>query len=268
MKSLPEYNVTTESRTNDAHCAFPFRVLYIILLRTLAMSKRKSAGETLSTKQLNLYRKSYKGGGQKDLHFEIFKDVRHWTDDSTRIFYPGCHRHVTASLVFPTVLFVDCDTKVGELYSDTAVSDFVAAEKVYEEEASYEFYCLDVNRPLPTKIGKDFDLLISLSAGIIVEACTKYVRQGGFLLVNDSHGDASMTFVGDKWELLAYYDNEKEHFTSDSLHRCFQVKVPRSDQTEPMAKDQAKESAEIGSRSKRSFKLLFESMFYLFKKKE
>lgn len=88
--------------------------LFLPLTLLLTMSKRKIS-QKQSSKHLNLYTKSYKGGGKKDVHLNVFQDARRLTG-AIRVLYPGCHRHLTANLVFPDVTFIDCDNKVAPLY--------------------------------------------------------------------------------------------------------------------------------------------------------
>ena len=49
---------------------------------------------------------------------------------------------------------------------------------------------------------EEADLLISLYAGFVSEHCTTYLRAGGHLLVNPSHGDAAMASIDDRYELV------------------------------------------------------------------
>ena len=230
----------------------------------LTMSKRKSSS-TSSSKHLNLYKKSYKGGGTKDLHLAVFRAARSVTD-ATRVLYPGCHRHLTAALVFPDIQFVDYDSKVAPLYSDPTARDYVETNKEYEEELKYHFFCHDVNNEMKD-VARDFDLLISLSAGAISGPCSRYVRKGGYLLVNDSHSDARMAFVSGDWKLQAYWDDDTKTFSTDDLDKCFQVKQKKSRETLSISKKQVEESVEIGVVSKRSFKMLIDPLFFLFRRK-
>jgi len=230
----------------------------------LAMSKRKIAKEP-SSKHLSLYKKSYKGGGTKDRHFAIFQHVLRITR-ATKVLYPGCHRHLTAALIFSDVTFVDYDSKVEPLYSDPVAKEYVQANKVYDQDSNYQFYCYNVNNKMP-KIEKNYDLLISLSAGAIAEPCANFIRpDDGYLLVNDAHSDARTAFVSDMWNLVAYWDDDTNQFTSENLDRCFQV-IQKSKETKSITKEQVQESIEVGTVRKRSFKLLFEPMFFLFQKK-
>lgn len=235
------------------------------------MPKRvRTTAEALSQKELNLYKKSYKGGGRKDIHFAIFEGVKTWitkeTNDTVyRVLYPGCHRHLTASLIFPHVDYVDYDKKVAALYHDAAAAQYVETNKIYDQEAIYTFRCRNVDKPISALLPGNFDLIISLSAGIMAEPCTPYVKQHGYLLVNDAHSDAKMAFTSDIWELKAYWQDGA--FEDTLLAECFQAKDKKSGQVGPLSRKQAEEGVSIGSVNKRSYKLLFDPMFYLFQKK-
>jgi hypothetical protein len=82
------------------------------------------------------------------------------------------------------------------------------------------------------------DLLISLYAGFVSEHCTRYLRTGGHLLVNPSHGDAAIAALDPDFELVAaivsragaYRLNDRDlhtylvaknpgHATVDHIHR-------------------------------------------------
>ena len=192
------------------------------------MSKRKSTASSSAT-NLRLYQKSYKGGAKKDSHFRVFQETRDFialNDLAQKVLYPGCHRHLTASLIFPHVTYVDCDKKVGPLYQEIAAKEYVEENKIYTEETTYEFHCANVDTANSVaKLSNDYDLLISLSAGLLAQPCTKYIRPGGWLLVNDSHCDARSIHVNgnDQWELKAYWDDHESVFATDSLERCFQA---------------------------------------------
>jgi hypothetical protein len=231
----------------------------------LTMSKRKFS-QTASSKHLNLYKKSYKGGGSKDFHLDVFQDAHRLTNAS-RVLYPGCHRHLTASLVFPDVTYIDCDERVAPIYSDTVAREYVESTKLYDKDAKYRFYNYNVNDNM-SNVGNDYDLLISLSAGLIVDPCSSHVAENGYVLVNDSHSDARMAFVSGEWQLMAFWDNDASKFITDDVDKCFRVIQKGTDETKPITTEQAQESVEIGAKRKRSFKLLMEPMFFLFQKKK
>jgi len=256
---------------------------------------------------LSAYKKSYKGGGSSDWHLSLFRatrslvendgrsgggggGVRKKKDDSSsssssdlRILYPGSHRHLTPALVFPNINFVDYDGKVGPLYQSDAARDYVVREKDYSEDPNYTFTKARYEAlPKSRDFAEDsFDLLISLSAGIVSSPCTRYVKPGGYLLVSDAHSDARAAFVSDDWELVAVWDPEAEVMdTSDeTLQRCFRVvrcakRRRRRDDDDGIdetnlpliSKSQVDESERVGTVRKRSFTLLFEPLVYLFKR--
>ena len=49
---------------------------------------------------------------------------------------------------------------------------------------------------------QSFDLLISLYAGFNSEYCTDFLKVGGQLLVNPSHGDAALASIDERYELV------------------------------------------------------------------
>lgn len=262
--------------------AFIITAVQLVVFRSdNNMSKRKFVGKKTSSKQqqLSLYKKSYKGGGSQDSLLDVFKAARQLTN-ANKVLYPGCHRHLTAALVFPEVIFVDCDAKVGPLYApkEEAVVQYVEEHKLYTEESRYEFHCCNVTHTSKVaSVLKDLkcDLLISLNAGAISEPCTRFVPKDGFLLVNDGHSDARAAFISGNWNLFGYWDEEASEFQTEQskLDRCFQVKMTDKTQgggattTQPITKAQVEESMQVGTVKKRSFKLLFEPMFFLFQKR-
>ena len=48
-----------------------------------------------------------------------------------------------------------------------------------------------------------FELLISQYAGFISNACKDYLRIGGYLLVNNSHGDAGLASIDKDYKLIS-----------------------------------------------------------------
>jgi hypothetical protein len=264
---------------------------------------------------LRLYQKSYKGGGMHDIHYRVFQQVQVLTQYAVqKVLYPGCHRHLTASLIFPDVTYIDCDKRVASLYDNgsnrtqeqdgiTAVRDYINSHKVYDQDTEYQFYgCNIENEKLLTKMltvsskhnkKKDsgltrtnsslgdvptFDLLISLSSGRMAAFCDKFVHTGSYLLINDAHSDARSIFVDEKngWELVAYWDSTKLEFTTEHMDRCFQAVMKTRNHRPggntsskkaavPITPEQVQESIDVGAVSKRSFKLLLEPDFFLFR---
>lgn len=61
-----------------------------------------------------------------------------------------------------------------------------------------------------------FDLLVSLYAGVISEHCTPCLKIGGRLLVNPSHGDAAMASIDPRYVLSGVVVEKSESTTTSS----------------------------------------------------
>jgi hypothetical protein len=68
-----------------------------------------------------------------------------------------------------------------------------------------------------------FDLLISQYAGFISDACKDYLRIGGYLLVNNSHGDAGLASIDKDYSLIStvHRNRGKHRLSQASLDRYF-----------------------------------------------
>lgn len=223
----------------------------------------KKISKKTGSSQLSAYMRSYlKNGAKEDYHAPIFCALQKEVQPE-KVLYPGCHRHITASLFFPNVHYVDVDAKVGGLYRDKKALDFVADNKAYEGNFSITFSCKNYETDTLEEL-KSVDLLLSLSAGLVSRSCCKYVKPGGYLFVNDSHSDARVAYFDDHFELVGIYNELFEKFETAQgiLAKHFHT-VEGEKITEQMVNESIKTP-----RSKRTFKLAAESMFYLFKKKE
>ena len=74
------------------------------------------------------------------------------------------------------------------------VVSFVVRHKVYNETPMMAFHSSSYEADLPEPNGS-FDLLISLYAGFISKPCKRYLKRGGILAVNNSHGDAGLASI-------------------------------------------------------------------------
>ena len=106
------------------------------------------------------------------------------------VLYPGCSIHVTPSLYFPHVVYIDQSETSAQFFAkETSLLEFVSRNKRYKPSAYVRFLQQDYTQPLPLREGT-FDLLLSLFAGGIALSCSKYLKPGGFLLTNNHRGDA------------------------------------------------------------------------------
>lgn len=116
--------------------------------------------------------------------------------------YPGSFVHITPSFVYPAMVYVDNDKSAKKFFASSAISDFVSHSKFYEQEPSITFHAQSYMEDFG-EATESFDLLISQYAGFVSQYCTKYLKVGGVLLVNNSHGDASMASLDNQLELAA-----------------------------------------------------------------
>ena len=123
------------------------------------------------------------------------------TVDAERVLYPGSFVDLAPSFVWPSVTYVDIDRRAGQFFGDElGVRDLLVEHGVDPASRSVRFIKADYTGPLELDEG-EFDLLISLYAGFVSEACTRYLRVGGTLLVNPSHGDAAMASIDPRYRL-------------------------------------------------------------------
>lgn len=127
-----------------------------------------------------------------DIHFErsgLFKAIleRYHPRD---VLYPGCSVHITPSLYFPHVVYVDQSEAAATFFAgEKSLREFLNRNKHYRASAYFRFLQQDYFQSLPLPEGT-FDLLLSLFAGGIARACAKYLKPGGRLLTNNHQGDA------------------------------------------------------------------------------
>lgn len=126
------------------------------------------------------------------LNFEragLFKAIRD-RYQCRDVMYPGCSVHITPSLYFPHMVYVDQSEAAAQFFeNERSLSQFVSHNKHYTQSAYIRFIQQDYAIPLPLLDGT-FDLLLSLFAGGVARVCTRYLRVGGLLLTNNHQGDA------------------------------------------------------------------------------
>jgi hypothetical protein len=116
--------------------------------------------------------------------------------------YPGSYVHVTPSFVFPTTVYADTDKRAKKFFDDPWTLNYIEKNKCYTEKPVVRFHTADYRDGLEEK-PQSFDLLISQYAGFISRSCKPYLKPGGLLLVNNSHGDASLASMDDGYRFIA-----------------------------------------------------------------
>lgn len=172
---------------------------------------------------LDLYEKYF-----QERHFERLNLFQIVADkfNVKRALYAGSFVHITPSFVLPDVVYVDNDKQAKQFFSNPEIFKLIAARKIYPQEAKVSFHFADYRNGFDEIIGS-FDLLISQYAGFVGQYCKQYLKTGGLLLANNSHGDAGRAAVDDDYRLLAVFSakNEKYKISEDNLNEYF---VPKS----------------------------------------
>lgn len=106
------------------------------------------------------------------------------------VLYPGCSIHITPSLFFPHVVYVDKSEEPARFFAqDKSLLDYINRHKQYKRSTYLRFIRQDYSQPLPLMAGT-FDLVLALFAGGIARSCKDYLKRGGFLISNNHQNDA------------------------------------------------------------------------------
>ena len=138
--------------------------------------------------------------------------------DVTTVLYPGSYVDLAPSFVWPSVTYIDLDRRAGQFFGDESGVQQLLVEHDADPAAHLvRFIGADYADPLGLHDG-EFDLLISLYAGFVSAACTRYLRVGGTLLVNPSHGDAAMASIDQRYRLTAVVTSLSGGYSVTSRH--------------------------------------------------
>lgn len=130
-----------------------------------------------------------------------------------QVLYPGSYVDIAASFVFDDVIYVDTDRKAAAFFRDEAsVDELIALNQTSDRPREWEFISADYTSVLPLAEGS-VGLLVSLYAGFVSRACGRFIRPGGLLLVNSSHGDVAMASIDPRFELVAVVNHRTGRYT-------------------------------------------------------
>lgn len=129
----------------------------------------------------------------------------------TPVLYPGSFVDVASSFVFDTVAYVDSDRRAAKFFADeTGVDEIIEQHRSRPGRARWRFIAADYRRAFDVSA---VGLLVSLYAGLISEHCTRYLRPGGWLLVNSSHGDVAMAALDPRYTLDAVINSRSGRYS-------------------------------------------------------
>lgn len=151
------------------------------------------------TGSYHLYKQNYVDKDFERLELFVLLKERYGIESAL---YPGSYVHITPSFVFPLTVYVDTDKRAKRFFEDPWTREFVEHNKRCGEEPTIRFHHQDYSEDLPEEPGS-FDLLISQWAGFVSRSCKRYLKPGGLLLVNNSHGDASLASIDEDYRFVA-----------------------------------------------------------------
>jgi len=134
----------------------------------------------------------------------LFREIKQKFNPK-KVIYPGCYVHITPSLIFSDVTYVDSFKGTNKFFESEEVISFIKKNKEYEDEVNIQFIHQDYTKKLPLET-ESYDLILSFFGGFVGKATKKYLKKGGILVCNDSHGDASMASIEPDYELIAIYE--------------------------------------------------------------
>ena len=128
-----------------------------------------------------------------------------------RAIYPGSYVHISPSFVISDVVYIDSDKNAKKFFLIDDVKEFICERKEYRNDPKISFYGIDYRKTL-TDLHNQFDLLISQYAGFISDSCKDYLKIGGILLVNNSHGDAGLASIDKDYRFIATVHKSKGNY--------------------------------------------------------
>ena len=189
------------------------------------MIPRSGHGEGMNPFTAKLWAKQDQHEGDRQRLFSAVGDAL----EATSVLYPGSYVDIAPSFVFPAVTYVDVDDRARRFFADTSgVLELVQAHRSDDVVPDVQFVHGDYSQALDLGV-QSFDLLVSLYAGFVSEHCTDYLRIGGTLLVNPSHGDAAMASIDERYELDAVVKSGSGGYSVDhsDLGRYLIPKTPQ-----------------------------------------
>ncbi len=134
--------------------------------------------------------------------------------------YPGSHIDIAPSLVIPEVTYVDNFKGAIKFFKDISkIEAFIEENKAYCDETKMRFVGEDYTQ---IELNNEYDLIISQYAGFVGQATKKFLKEGGYLLCNDSHGDATLAYFDDDYEFIGIID-EKCRIKINDKEKYFQL---------------------------------------------
>lgn len=172
---------------------------------------------------LELYKKNH--SNKEYTSIGLFREIRKKFNHK-RILYPGCYVHITPLLIFPDVTYIDSFRNTQKFYQNSQLKEFIEKNKEYQEKTNLKFYHQDYYKDLPEDL-ESFDVVISQYGGFVGIAVKRYLKKGGILTCNNSHGDASMASIDADYELTVVYNRRTDKKFSISSKGLKEYLIPK-----------------------------------------
>lgn len=148
---------------------------------------------------------------------ELYRAVSKRFEISSAL-YPGSHIDISPSLVIPKVVYVDSFRGTIRFFQNMElIKTYIDEHKEYEQRCDISFLGQNYSQVLAIE---PVDLIISQYAGFVGQTTKGYLKAGGFLLCNDSHGDATLCRFDDDYELIGGIDKNNK-INDSNLEDCF-----------------------------------------------
>lgn len=168
----------------------------------------------MDSKAIETYKEYAKRMGNRQA---LYKSVEKEYCIKTAI-YPGSHIDIAPSMVIPKVTYIDNFKGTIRFFKDIeTIKKYIEQHKEYPGQFEITFIGEDYNKPLNIE---PVDLIISQYGGFVGQATKQLLKDGGILLCNDSHGDATLARFDKDYELLGVVDY-KNKVQKNNLEQYF-----------------------------------------------
>lgn len=154
-------------------------------------------------KQINEYLEYVnKIGSRRDL----YKLVQEEFNIKSAI-YPGSYIDVDPSLFIEKVTYIDNFKKANLFFKNLDnIKNYIRSNKNYINDPNINFIYEDYSK---LKDIEKVDLIISQYAGFVGQQTKQHLKKNGILLCNDSHGDATLAYMDNDFQLIAVISNNR-----------------------------------------------------------
>lgn len=209
----------------------------------------------MPSKALEKYLSYY--GGLNDHYLEVLKLLRS-NYQIKKAMYPGSWIHLTPSLVFPYVAYVDSFSKLKYMLNDQELLDYINRNSELSIKPVIKVHHMDFRGEIPEE-RQSFDLLISLNSGFVSQHCGIYLKKDGLLFANNEHYDATKAFVSGNFMPVAVIVTNRKLIRQQKLIQEYFLTKKNEVITSEMVTENSKRSP-----SKAKYKLKKKAEFYLF----